>query len=364
MTRMGTRRGARFAALAAVALAASCSDDADGPTGGPGADSVSASSGPTAATGGVGGQHAIGGGGGGGGDAGGGGSGPAGPLLAAKLPGNETEALEYRDVFETWLGRPLDAIAQFTATQHWTDSTGEFIAASYFMGHLEAADRPVIWAVGLVPEDAEDGALAEVVAGDHDVEFVEAATRFAEFRPQDPNVYIRLAWEMNGDWYKWSTTGTPDDYVEAWRRVIEIFRDASPRFRFVWCPSALAGTEASTEAYYPGDDYVDVIGLDVYWFAQYQSPDPAQAFTMVRDNPVGLAWQAAFAASRGKPISIEEWGVADDGGPFVDGMAEWFEQHPPLWHAYWDSNASYLGRISDDMSGTTGERYKVHFGAP
>jgi hypothetical protein len=77
-------------------------------------------------------------------------------------------------------------------------------------------------------------------------------------------VYVRYAHEMNGDWYPWSRD--PAGYVAAWRRVVDIFRAegaTNARFVFSLNPSVFepeAGWAENLRKYWPGDDYVDLLG--------------------------------------------------------------------------------------------------------
>ncbi|WP_262403335.1 glycoside hydrolase family 26 protein, partial [Actinomadura sp. CNU-125] len=61
--------------------------------------------------------------------------------------------------------------------------------------------------------------------------------------------------------------GRPREYVDAWRRVVSVFREEGARnVKYVWTMTDAAfGRDASR--YYPGDDQVDAIGVDAYnWF--------------------------------------------------------------------------------------------------
>ena len=56
--------------------------------------------------------------------------------------------------------------------------------------------------------------------------------------------------------------GNPSAYIAAWRHIWTIFHQEGARnVAFVWCPGLSGGNEA---AYYPGDPYVDWIGVDGY----------------------------------------------------------------------------------------------------
>lgn len=96
-------------------------------------------------------------------------------------------------------------------------------------------------------------------------------------------LFIRFAHEMNGSWYPWAewtdanqnmqrdpgedTGFTADKYRAAYRNVASMFRRYAPNAALIWCPnSGLLGGEKRDvfRPFYPGDDVVDWVGLDVY----------------------------------------------------------------------------------------------------
>ncbi|WP_052397187.1 glycoside hydrolase family 26 protein [Streptomyces sp. NRRL F-5123] len=86
-------------------------------------------------------------------------------------------------------------------------------------------------------------------------------------------VVLRFAHEMNGDWYPWSeqhSGNSPGDYVRAWRHVHDLFQAVgSTQVIWVWSPNVLRGTKnVALEPLYPGDQYVDWIGIDGYGFGE------------------------------------------------------------------------------------------------
>jgi hypothetical protein len=84
-------------------------------------------------------------------------------------------------------------------------------------------------------------------------------------------VLLRILHEFNGDWYPWCTVKNdrnPELVGRAFRYIINIFRQNNvTNVRFIWCPNSMSVPQESwnyiMEAY-PGDDYVDMIGLDIY----------------------------------------------------------------------------------------------------
>jgi endoglucanase len=59
-------------------------------------------------------------------------------------------------------------------------------------------------------------------------------------------------------WSDWQ----PEDYVAAYRRMIEICRTEAPNINVLWSP---LGLETASD-YYPGDDYVDLVGLSIFGY--------------------------------------------------------------------------------------------------
>ena len=73
---------------------------------------------------------------------------------------------------------------------------------------------------------------------------------------------------MNGNWNSWGTRpgNSSADYVAMWRHVVSIFRAAgASNVRWVWSPNIYASRSTTTRpfaAYYPGNAWVDDVGLD------------------------------------------------------------------------------------------------------
>ena len=78
---------------------------------------------------------------------------------------------------------------------------------------------------------------------------------------------LRIGREFNGNWYPWQVAeGGQASYIAGYRHVVTVLRGLpGAAFRFCWKPSLGAGnlTATGTESCYPGDSYVDEIGVDV-----------------------------------------------------------------------------------------------------
>ncbi|WP_309665003.1 glycosyl hydrolase [Tabrizicola sp.] len=80
-------------------------------------------------------------------------------------------------------------------------------------------------------------------------------------------VSVRWAHEMDDNdgqfiWAAWA----PEDYISAFRRMIDICRAEAPNISVLWSPLGREGMEK----YYPGDDYVDRVGISIFGLEPYE----------------------------------------------------------------------------------------------
>lgn len=110
--------------------------------------------------------------------------------------------------------------------------------------------------------------LYSVTEGWFDKYFEHWALRIREVKG---DVLVRIFHEFNGDWYPWCIARNDKDselYIRAFRRVVDIFRgNGADNVRFVWCPNSMSSPQQGWNNFmnaYPGDAYVDIVGLDVF----------------------------------------------------------------------------------------------------
>ncbi len=114
-------------------------------------------------------------------------------------------------------------------------------------------------------------------------------------------ILLRFASEMNGTWMVYS--GNPDEYVRKWRLVHRIIKSVAPNVIMVWCP--FATPRRTIPLYYPGDDYVDWVGVNIY-AVLYHDGDISQPSQ--RDPVDDLRYISNLYGAR-KPIAICEYGA-------------------------------------------------------
>ncbi|THA23280.1 beta-mannanase [Streptomyces sp. A1277] len=152
--------------------------------------------------------------------------------------------------------------------------------------------------MALVPTDAP---LAGIAKGEDDAYIRKLADQIAAY---DGPLALSFAGEMNGPWNSWGPEHTkPADFVASWKHVHDVFSARGvTNVIWVWTPHVVdSGTPAELRPYYPGDDYVDWVGLIGYY-----GPIDGAAFSSLFSPTLHRI--ADFSS---KPVLIAETGVAE-----------------------------------------------------
>ena len=122
-------------------------------------------------------------------------------------------------------------------------------------------------------------------------------------------VYLRFANEMNGSWVPWY--GNPELYKEKFRLVARIMREEAPNVAMVWAPNYVG---ADYMQYYPGNEWVDWVGVSAYHDAHFLA-DMSQSDMMnglyyqgQKANPLDKFKEIYATFADRKPIMIAETG--------------------------------------------------------
>ncbi len=158
--------------------------------------------------------------------------------------------------------------------------------------------------------------LQAIVDGDHDAYFRQWAR---DAKAVGKPIFLRFAHEMNGNWYPWSgfeNGGEPgaERYKQAWRRIHDIFAaEGAANVTWVWSVNAINVPDAGwnqMENYYPGDEYVDWIGIDGYNFGTSSAGNTWQTF----DEVFSGVYAHLLGLYPDKPLMIAEFASGEDGG--------------------------------------------------
>jgi hypothetical protein len=192
------------------------------------------------------------------------------------------------------------------------------------------------------------------------------AGTLAGYNARGVDVFLRFAHEMNGSWYAWGQQ--PAAYIAAFRTVADAVRASAPRTALIWAPNYgggypfTGGTYAAPAGsadfrtldtngsgtvsmaddpyapYYPGDAYVDWVGLTLYhfghaWpFGENEVPEAGKFAQMLRgtyngngsyeDQSAVPDFYQGFAVGHGKPLAVTETGALYNENPAKPGATE------------------------------------------
>ncbi len=116
---------------------------------------------------------------------------------------------------------------------------------------------------------------------------------------------IRFACEMNDETNKWYTKDY-EAYIRKFRYVADIFHKYAPNCAVVWSPNFYPAN--NIEYYYPGDNYVDYVGISLY--SEHQPETDPLGQGVDRSRFAALMDTIVTLYGHKKPIMISEFGAS------------------------------------------------------
>ena len=245
--------------------------------------------------------------------------------------------------YEGWLRRPVGWALDFEPIEDWH----RVESPDWQLRRWRQSQFRLVLSIPMLP--TAGGTLAAGATGAYNDHFRRLAQ--ALVRNALGGAVLRLGWEFNGAWSKWSAGQSPADFVAYWRQIVTTMRAVAPKLRFDWCPTIGRGVLPTEEAW-PGSDYVDFVGSDVYDQAWGEGggniADPVERWNHLVTQPYGLNWLAEFAAAHGKRVTIPEWGLikrsdghgGSDNPYFVQQMHRWILNHDVAYAIYFQFDTS------------------------
>jgi len=279
-----------------------------------------------------------------------------GPLASAKLCVRCDARSDY-DAWTAWAGRTPDFVHAFGnaggSGGSFANPVGTWDAC---LGQVRTlcqtwAGIPLAWALPLCTTTQP---LTDTTAGTYNGVINAMADAILAHNPVGP-IPVRIGWEAYtpGAWPWAATTASGStDFLNAFRVMAALLKARSPRLKVILCVSAYnfdsTGAEFDPTTAYPGDAFVDVIGVDAYLIGA----DVSKAVTFARASQgkdlvgaagfrFGLKYMAEFARAHNKMMSIDEWGIGADRPDYIRDMAQFIaDPANRVWyHGYWNKNA-------------------------
>lgn len=187
-----------------------------------------------------------------------------------------------------------------------------------------------------------------VLQGEYDSFLNNYAKTIADF---DHPVLFRLGNEMNGDWCPYSgynTSRDPEVFVDFYRYIYGIFQQQGvDNVIWVWNPNDKSFPDFkwnSSYNYYPGDEFVDVVGMTAYNTGTYYSRvgEKWMSFKELYENTYN-----EYSQHFGQPLMITEFASASTGGnksQWVRDMFAKIQTYNKIKLAVWWDGCDYNGK--------------------
>lgn len=121
-------------------------------------------------------------------------------------------------------------------------------------------------------------------------------------------IYLRFAAEFDA----WETPADPEEFKDAFQYVSNYFKGRNQNVAIVWSPNQVSNWNVDTDDYYPGDYYVDWVGVSLYaqkyFFGANKEESEIVFRTGINSDPVIAVRDLIEKYGDRKPIMISECG--------------------------------------------------------
>lgn len=127
----------------------------------------------------------------------------------------------------------------------------------------------------------------------------------------DVTVYLRFGAEFD----VWTVRATPQEYVNAFRMVADHFHRTNKNVAMVWSPNHISAWDVDRDEFYPGDSYVDWVGVSLYSGKYFLGDKSQSEFNNIYfrcgdgADPVLAMRDIIRTYGDRKPIMISEYGA-------------------------------------------------------
>jgi hypothetical protein len=235
---------------------------------------------------------------------------PFGAGLRAGLPWNSGASLGSIPQIPAYRNRLCDTVTMWNEQESW-----ERIAAisGSWKNVINKPERISV-ALAMLPKTmpalTTPGVWALAAQGSFDGWYDLYAQKLAASGRQD--LIVRVGWEHNHT-RAWFSGVDPVNYKLAFQRIVGIIRARNPNVLIEWCNVKKGKQPGSIVDCYPGNNFVDIIGVNYYdcWPAlNDQATWDTQYLRLYQNGPWGIGAWLKLAVDNGKLFACSEWGIA------------------------------------------------------
>ncbi len=232
-------------------------------------------------------------------------------------PGSESN-ISTINSFQSQLGINFTSVSWY---QNWEESFNPTVARNY---HNNGYIPVLTWEPQL--NNGTGISFTDVTNGVYDSYLTNYAKSVASL---GSNLRISLAPEMNTDWTPWgmgSQGNNASNFKTFWQHTVNIFKNnGATNVTWIWSPNVRPNNAAALYGsygnIYPGDSYVDYMGLDGYNWGTTQSWSIWQSFSDIYKS----SYDELVSVS-GKGIMIMEIASTEAGGDKAAWITDMFKQ--------------------------------------
>jgi len=263
--------------------------------------------------------------------------------------------------FGQWLGRDVDYASDFSSRTSWD----EIANPTSMLQAWQGSGYRLVLGTAMLPTEDASATMAKGATGAYDGYFKTLAQNLVTYGQGD--AIIRLGWEFNLGPSRWHPD-TKAHFISYWQHIVKAMRSVpgTENLQFDWNPN-IGGETYDARNYYPGNAYVDYIGVDIYdisWAAgAYPYPADCDAACVQKtreaawddklNGTFGLNFYATFARSEGKPLSMPEWGLWERPDGHGGGDNPYFIQQMYKFIDDPDNNVGYQSYFEFDPDNGT-----------
>lgn len=207
----------------------------------------------------------------------------------------------------------------------------------------------------MYPGEDNSSITYDILSGKYESYFQDMAKDIKEFGHP---ILFRLNNEMNGEWCPFTgflSSKDSDLYVEVWRYIYGIFKENEvDNVLWVWNPHDLSFPGFNINhylTYYPGDEFVDIVGLTGYNTGTYYKGEKWRGFREIY-TPLYEEYSTIFK----QPLMITEFGSNSVGGnkmQWINEMFDYIRDYERIKVAIWWSGTDW------DTKGNAARIYRL-----
>lgn len=252
---------------------------------------------------------------------------PCGAWWGAYVPYAENGSLKDAVyAFEKKIGRKLDLLYTYHDMSD-NELDGQLLTPDeQILGRdrmLMLAWESTVWREPRHANYTEDQlGWAKVASGAYDREIIDPQAR--RIKAYGKRVFLSFDQEVDA---RVGDAGTPGEYVAAYRHIHDRFEELGvDNVVWVWTVSGFLQSGELFEQLYPGDDYVDWMGMDQYNY--FTCHDTTDWKDFDRSQRPTYDWLRTHISAE-KPVMLAEFATVPDPAD-ADRQREWYEAIPEV----------------------------------